>query len=230
MSVANRTWNTALWGLQAVAAGGFLFAALRKFAGVEPAPSTFAAIGLGDWVRYFVGGLEVAGAAALLVPSLTGLAGLVFTGLTAGAAFAQVLVVDGGAATPLALFAVSALVAWGRRENTVRLWARLTHREERPRDRGREAGRRLSEAEPDRGSGVRGRWEVPVHLDRQVTMGHGGHRAGEGDRVARTRGRFQLDVDAPDHGVRPGPVRHIAFHHAHGEEHREKGVARHGGP
>ncbi|MFI6904775.1 DoxX family protein [Nonomuraea sp. NPDC050394] len=117
-----------LWILQVVTAAGFLLAALGKFADAEPAASTFDAIGMGDWLRYLVGALEVAGVVGLLVPPLAGLAALAFAALMVGATLTQVLVMGGGAFLPLVLLALSLVIAWGRRSGTAKLWSALRSR------------------------------------------------------------------------------------------------------
>ncbi|WP_336213643.1 DoxX family protein [Nonomuraea sp. LPB2021202275-12-8] len=124
----SRAGNIALWVLQVVAAAWFLIAAAGKFAGAEPAASTFEAIGWGDWFRTLIGALEVAGAVALFVPVLAGLAGMAFAGLMAGAVVTEAFVSGGSVVMPLALLVVSAIIAWGRRDSIVRLWALVTRR------------------------------------------------------------------------------------------------------
>ncbi|MFI6291348.1 DoxX family protein [Nonomuraea sp. NPDC050790] len=129
MTTSTRTRSSiGLWILQVVTAAAFLMAALGKFAGAEPAASTFEAIGLGDWLRHLVGVLEVAGVIGLLVPPLTGLAALAFVALMIGATIVQVVVVGGGAFLPLVLLALCLVIAWGRRDSTVRLWSDLRSR------------------------------------------------------------------------------------------------------
>ncbi len=123
-----RVGNVALWGLQIVLAGFFLMSALGKFGNAEPAASTFAAIGWGDWFRNLTGALEVAGAVGLLVPRLAGVAGLAFVGLTACAALVEAFVSGGGVFLPLAVLVLCAVIAWGRRDGTARLWAALSRR------------------------------------------------------------------------------------------------------
>ncbi|MEV4893134.1 DoxX family protein [Nonomuraea sp. NPDC055795] len=117
-----------LWILQVVTAAGFLLAALGKFADAEPAASTFDAIGVGDWLRYLVGALEVAGVVGLLVPPLAGLAALAFAALMVGATLIQVFVMGGGAFLPLVLLALSLVIAWGRWSSTAKLWPALRSR------------------------------------------------------------------------------------------------------
>jgi uncharacterized membrane protein YphA (DoxX/SURF4 family) len=65
----------ALWVLQ-VLLGVFMAVAsgLPKLFGEATAVAMFDQIGAGDWLRYFVGVVEVAGGIGLLVPGLAGLA------------------------------------------------------------------------------------------------------------------------------------------------------------
>ncbi|WP_433431607.1 DoxX family protein [Nonomuraea sp. CA-141351] len=124
--VTHRVGNITLWVLQAVVAGFFLMSAMTKFSNAEPAASTFAAIGWGDWFRNLVGVLETAGVVALFVPPLAGAAGLAFVVLMVCATLTEQFVSGGGVVLPLALLALSAVIAWGRRASTARLWARIT--------------------------------------------------------------------------------------------------------
>ncbi|MET7335128.1 DoxX family protein [Nonomuraea sp. NPDC005650] len=124
-TTGRRAANVALWALQVVVAGFFVMSAVSKFANAEPSASTFEAIGWGDWFRYFVGVLEVAGAVALFVPRLAGVAGLAFAGLAVCATLTEVFVSGGSVVLPLVLLALCAVIAWGRRESTARLWAQV---------------------------------------------------------------------------------------------------------
>ena len=126
----SRFKNIALWVVQVVAALGFLLAALGKFSGDPQIVATFDAIGLGDWFRYLVGALEVAGSGALFIPRLAGVAGLAFVGLMVGAVVTE-LALAGPVALPLALLVLSAVVAWGRWRSAARLWAGVRGRRER---------------------------------------------------------------------------------------------------
>lgn len=105
-----------------MAAAVFVLGALPKLAGAPQAVAGFDAIGFGDWVRYLIGALEVAGAAALLVPLLAGVAGLAFVGLMIGAVLTQLLVFGGEMVIyPTAMLVLVAIIAWGRRRRTARL-------------------------------------------------------------------------------------------------------------
>jgi len=84
----------------------------------------FTAVGLGQWLRYFTGLLELIGAAALLVPYFAGLAALWLTAVMVAAVIAHLTVLGGSPAIALSLLIAMAIVAWGRRERTVRLFKR----------------------------------------------------------------------------------------------------------
>jgi uncharacterized membrane protein len=58
---------------------------LLKLAGSPELVDLFATIGAGQWLRYLVGALEVAGAVGRLVPWLSGLAALGLAPLIVGA-------------------------------------------------------------------------------------------------------------------------------------------------
>lgn len=127
-TTGGRFKNVGLWVLQVVAALWFLMAGLGKLTGDELVMGTFDAIGFGDWFRYLIAVLEIAGAAALFVPRLVGVAALAFVGLMAGAVLTQAFVVGGGIVLPLPLLVVSALITWGRWSSTRQLWALVTRR------------------------------------------------------------------------------------------------------
>jgi hypothetical protein len=96
--------------------------ALPKLIAHPSAADAFDRIGLGDWFMYVVGSLELAGAVALLIPLLCGLAGLAYIGLMIGAFVTQVVVFHGeNAATPLIIMVLAGIVSWARRRNTARL-------------------------------------------------------------------------------------------------------------
>jgi putative oxidoreductase len=105
----------ALWTLQAVLALMFTMAGLAKVVGDAVMVEMFATIGIGQWFRYVVGALEIAGAVGVLVPRLSGLAALGLVCLMAGATLTNLFVLGASPLLPLVLLLVSALVARGRR-------------------------------------------------------------------------------------------------------------------
>jgi uncharacterized membrane protein len=94
----------------AMAGGG-----LAKIFGDPAMVTMFDDIGAGQWFRYVVGALEVAGAIGLLIPRLAGRAALGLVALLAGAAVTNVALLDTAPVTPLAFLAVAAAIAWFRR-------------------------------------------------------------------------------------------------------------------
>ena len=108
----------ALWVLQALLALMFAMAGFAKVGGDAAMVEMFATIGIGQWFRYVVGALELAGAVGVLVPRLSGLVALGLVCLMVGATLNNVVVLGTSPLLPLILLVVSALVAWGRRERT----------------------------------------------------------------------------------------------------------------
>jgi uncharacterized membrane protein YphA (DoxX/SURF4 family) len=109
-----RVLGIVLWALQALLALTFAMAGLAKMGGDQAMVEMFATIGVGQWFRYVVGTLELAGAAGVMIPRLSGLAALGLIGLMAGATATNVLVLGASPLLPIALLVVSALVVWGR--------------------------------------------------------------------------------------------------------------------
>ena len=108
-----RVLTIALWALQALLTIMFAMAGLAKVFGDPAMVEMFATIGIGQWFRYAVGALELAGAVGVMIPRLSGLAALGLAGLMAGATLTNVLVLGTSPLLPIALMLVSALVAWG---------------------------------------------------------------------------------------------------------------------
>ena len=92
--------------------------AAPKLFGEAYAVWMFTEIGAGDWFRYLVGALELAGGIGLLVPRLAGAAALGLVGLMIGATYTQITVFDGPATTvtPIVLGGICAAIAWARRD------------------------------------------------------------------------------------------------------------------
>lgn len=109
-----RALNIALWVLQILLALMFAMAGLAKVFGDQAMVEMFATIGIGQWFRYVVGVLEIAGALGVLIPRLSGLAALGLGCLTVGATLANLFVLGASPLLPIALLMASALVVWGR--------------------------------------------------------------------------------------------------------------------
>ncbi len=123
---ASRLRSAGLWTLQVLLAAVYAFSAFGKLTADAQNVAGFAAMGLGNTGMYVIGALELAGAIAMFVPRLTGLAALCFVALMIGAVIITAAI-GGGAlvAIPATVGAVAAVVAWGRRDSTRRLVAQL---------------------------------------------------------------------------------------------------------
>jgi uncharacterized membrane protein YphA (DoxX/SURF4 family) len=122
----SRVANVGLWTLQVLLAAAYVFSASGKLSAETQNVAGFEAMGLGTTGMYIIGALEVAGAIAMFIPRLTGLAATCFVALMIGAVLFT-LAIGGGAlaAIPATVGVVAAVVAWGRRESTRRLFAQL---------------------------------------------------------------------------------------------------------
>jgi hypothetical protein len=122
----SRFANVGLWVLQVLLAAVYAFSAFGKLTADAQNVAGFEAMGLGTTGMYIIGALELAGAIAMFVPILTGLAALCFVALMIGAVIIT-WAIGGGAlvAIPAIVGVAAAVVAWGRRDSTRRLIARL---------------------------------------------------------------------------------------------------------
>lgn len=120
----SRTANVALWVLQVLLAAVFAFSAVLKLSAEAQNVAGFEAMGLGMTGMYIVGALELAGAIALLVPRLMGLAALCLVALMIGAVtLTWVIAGPSLAAIPAVVGIAVAVVAWGRRSHLAALVA-----------------------------------------------------------------------------------------------------------
>jgi putative oxidoreductase len=116
-----RKLNVTLWVVQGLLAAFFLFAAAGpKLLGEATAVRTFDDIGVGQWFRYVVGVLELAGAIGLVIPRLARSAALGLAAVMLGAIITNLFVIDGGllTLTPVILLALLGFVVWGRQSQT----------------------------------------------------------------------------------------------------------------
>ena len=122
----SRAANVGLWILQVLLAAVYAFSAYGKLTADPQNVAGFEAMGLGAAGMYIIGALELAGAIAMFIPRLTGLAALCFVALMIGAVIATAAI-GGGALVviPATVGVVAAVVAWGRRDSTRRLVAQL---------------------------------------------------------------------------------------------------------
>jgi len=122
----SRAGNAALWTLQVLLAAVYAFSAFGKLTAEAQNVAGFEAMGLGMPGMYVIGALELAGAIAMFVPRLTGLAALCFVALMIGAVTIT-LAIGGGilVVMPATVGVLAAIVAYGRRDSTKALAARV---------------------------------------------------------------------------------------------------------
>ena len=106
--------NVVLWVLQVLAASAFLLAGGLKLAGAQPMVAMFDKIGLGQWLRYLTGGLEVTGAILLLIPGTMVLGGALLVVTMVGAIATHLFILGGSPVPAIVLFVMVGTVTWYR--------------------------------------------------------------------------------------------------------------------
>lgn len=119
-----RVQNVSLWVVQVLLAAAFLGAGYAKLSGAPEMVQNFELLGFGQWFRYLTGGIEVASALLLLVPRLAGIGALLLVGTMTGAVATHLFALGGSPVPALVLGILSAIVAWGRRTQLLRLLGR----------------------------------------------------------------------------------------------------------
>ncbi|MEU9819630.1 DoxX family protein [Pseudonocardia alni] len=116
-----RAATVGLWVLQVLLAAVFVMAALPKVGADPVAVAGFDLLGLGTVGMVVVGWLELAGAVALLVPRLCGLAAVWQVALMVGATAVTVVLMPAMVAFPALTLVAVCVVAWARRRDTAAL-------------------------------------------------------------------------------------------------------------
>jgi putative oxidoreductase len=122
---SSRIANVATWVLQAVIGVQFFFGGGLKLAGSPVMVDLFTEIGAGQWLRYLVGALEVAGGVGLLIRPLSGLAAAGLAGVMVGAVVTNVAIIGENPTLPAIYLVLCAVIAWRRRERTAELVRRF---------------------------------------------------------------------------------------------------------
>ncbi|WP_326764981.1 DoxX family protein [Streptomyces sp. NBC_01591] len=105
------------------------FSAFAKLIAHESAVESFDRMGWNRFAMYTIGGLEMAGAIALLIPVLAGVAAIALCGLMAGASIVQLTLLDrANAIMPALLIVLFVLIARERRDRTATLVALVRRR------------------------------------------------------------------------------------------------------
>ena len=114
----------ALWLTQIALAGMFLFVGGLKLTGAPELVGLFDAIGVGQWLRYVTGSIEVVSAVALLVPAWAAFGALLLIPTMVGAVVTHLFIVGGSAVPATVLLIGSVAVAWVRRDQLASVWSR----------------------------------------------------------------------------------------------------------
>ncbi|CAN7472722.1 DoxX family protein [Bosea sp. LjRoot237] len=115
VSEAPRWRRLGLWAVKALLAAVFAAAGGAKLVGAQPMVDAFAMIGFGQWFRYLTGAIELAGAAALLLPALSGFAAVLLAATMLGATLAHLTVLPGSPLPAMILLGLCLLVAGAHR-------------------------------------------------------------------------------------------------------------------
>jgi putative oxidoreductase len=115
-------WKSAgLWVVRGLLALAFAGAGGAKLYGVPMLVEEFQHIGAGQWFRYLTGTLELLGAILILAPSLVAFGALLLICIMIGATFTHLFVIGGSPVPALVLLALSAIVAYAKRDQIASL-------------------------------------------------------------------------------------------------------------
>jgi uncharacterized membrane protein YphA (DoxX/SURF4 family) len=112
---SNKGMTILLWTLQILAAAAFLASGGSKLAGVAPMVATFEKIGIGQWLRYLTGLLELVGAIGLVVPGYAFYGASLLATVMVGAVIAHLAILGGSPLPAIVLLAITGTVAYLRR-------------------------------------------------------------------------------------------------------------------
>ena len=114
----------ALWLTQIALAAMFLLVGGLKLTGAPELVALFDAIGVGQWLRYVTGSIEVVSAVALLVPSWAAFGALLLIPTMVCAVVTHLFIVGGSAVPATVLLIGSVAIAWARRDQLASVLAR----------------------------------------------------------------------------------------------------------
>ena len=119
---ARPQWTSvALWVVKGLLALAFVSAGSAKLYGVPMLVEEFQHIGLGQWFRYFTGGLEILGAILLLLPQRALFGALLLICIMIGATVTHLFVIGGSPVPAIVLLALNAVVAYAERSQIASL-------------------------------------------------------------------------------------------------------------
>ena len=111
----SQTHKIIAWIAAALLIAGILPAGVLKLIGNQQMIQLFAAVGFGQWFRYFTGILEVGGCILILLPATAFWAAGVLACVMAGAIVTHVRLMLPNIITPISLLAIALVILWLRR-------------------------------------------------------------------------------------------------------------------
>ena len=122
---SGRAANVATWIVQVVVGLQFVFGGGLKLSGSPVMVDLFSDIGAGQWLRFVVGALEVAGGIGLLIRPLCGLAAAGLVAVMVGAVVTNVAIINENPTLPAVYLVLLAVIAYRRRDKTAAAVARV---------------------------------------------------------------------------------------------------------
>ena len=104
-----------VWAFQILAAAQFFVTGLDKIGDAPPMVQLFAAVGFGQWFRYFTGAVEIVSAVLLLMPSRAALGAVLLILTMLGAFVAHLTVLPFSPVKAIVLFLMVSIVFLVRR-------------------------------------------------------------------------------------------------------------------
>ena len=104
------------WSLQIILAMIFLTVGMAKISGVQSSVDLFQSVGMGQWLRYLVGMVEVACSVLLLFGPYASFGAGVLMIVMAGAVMSHLLLIGGSVAPSLGLGLIAGCVLYLRRQ------------------------------------------------------------------------------------------------------------------
>jgi uncharacterized membrane protein YphA (DoxX/SURF4 family) len=111
----SRGLHIALWCVQGLLALVFVNASWAKLTGNAQMVALFSAVGVGQWLRYVTGVLELVGAVLIIVPKTGRVGAALLATVMVGALLAHLFILHVSPATPGVLLIMCGFVMWGRR-------------------------------------------------------------------------------------------------------------------
>jgi uncharacterized membrane protein YphA (DoxX/SURF4 family) len=119
-ALQSRNATNALWVLRILAAAIFLIAGLLKLGGQSLMVQEFETVGVGQWLRYLTGLLEIIGGLAVLAPSFSALGAGLLLVIDVGAFIAQIAILHMDWIHPIIIGALLGALVYLQRDQIAR--------------------------------------------------------------------------------------------------------------